>query len=113
MDGGLLSCHPLESRGLKHVVWGGEFFPWASMLGRVEVGAVRPCTRVFGVKVGVKVRKCEEVLSLGAHHAGRDPGAELEDLATDVPEESVGRPAADEHDGKNGYSRELHGHGAA
>jgi hypothetical protein len=42
MDGGLLSCHQLESRdkGLKHVVWGGEFSPLASMLGRVEVAAV-------------------------------------------------------------------------
>jgi hypothetical protein len=83
MDGGLLSCHQLESRdeGLKHVVWGGGFFPWASMMEQVELGAVRPRTRVFGVEVGVEVRKCEEVLSLGAHHAGRDPGAELEDLA--------------------------------
>jgi hypothetical protein len=92
MDGGLLSCHQLESRdeGLKHVVWGGEFFPWASMLGQVEVGAVRPRTRVFSIEVGVKVRKCEEVLSLGAHsNAGQDPGAELEDLATDVPEARV------------------------
>jgi hypothetical protein len=114
MDAGLLSCHQLKSRdeGLKQVVWGGEFYPWASMLGQVEVGAVRPRTRVFGVKVVVKVWKCEEVFSLGAHHVGRDPGAELEDLATDVLEESVGGPAADEHDDKNGYSCEVHGHGA-
>jgi hypothetical protein len=42
MDGGLLSCHQLELRDerFKHMVWGGESFPWASMLGRVEVGAV-------------------------------------------------------------------------
>jgi hypothetical protein len=62
---------------------------------------------------GIEVQKCEEALSLGAHHAGRDPRSELEELAAAVPEESVGGPAADEHDGKNEYSREVHGHGAA
>jgi hypothetical protein len=36
------------------------------MLGKLEVGAVQPCRRVFGIKVG----KGEEVLSLGAHHVG-------------------------------------------
>jgi hypothetical protein len=37
-----LSSQQLKSRedGLKHVVWGGEFFPGASMLERLEVGAV-------------------------------------------------------------------------
>jgi hypothetical protein len=53
------------------------------------------------------------VLSLGDNHAGRDTSNELEDLAADVPEESVGGPAADEHDAKNGYSCKVHGHGAA
>jgi predicted aminopeptidase len=58
MDGERLSCHQRKSReeGLKHVVWGREFSPWASMwLGQVKVGAVRPRTRVFGFKV----QKCE------------------------------------------------------
>ena len=79
------------------------------MLGRVEIGTVLPRPRVLGVEF----RECEEVLRVGAHHPGGDPGAELEDLVADVPEESVRGPASDEHDGEHGDSGEVHGHGAA
>jgi hypothetical protein len=70
---------------------------------------MRPGTGVF-VR---KVRDGEEVLSLGAHHASRDTGAKLEDLAADVPQESVGGPTANEHDGKNRDAGQVHGHGGA
>ncbi len=43
------------------------------MLGRVEVGAVRPRPRVLGVEF----RECEEVLCVGAHHPGSLAGSGL------------------------------------
>jgi hypothetical protein len=59
-----------------------------------------------------EVREGKEGLSLRAHHAVRDPSAELEDLSANVAEERVGGPTPDQHDGKNGDASKVHGHGA-
>ena len=46
-------------------------------------------------------------------HAGADPPGELLDLFLDVGEESIGAPAADQHDGVDRLFGEVHKHGEA
>ena len=74
----------------------------------MEAVAVGAGAGVFSVNVG----DGEEVLGLEANHAFGHACAELEDLAADVPQEGIRGPAPDEHDGKNGDTSEVHGHGS-
>jgi hypothetical protein len=84
-------------------------FHRTTMLRREKVG---PMGAILG-RFGGKVWQCKEVLGWSADHAGRDTRTKLEDLASNVTEESVRGPATNEHDGENGDSGEVHGHGSA
>jgi hypothetical protein len=95
--------------GFVDVVWSGLAFRWARIWGRNEVGSVGVSSWVLGGEV----RKSEEVLGLGADHPGGNARAELEHLASDVPEESVRRPLPNEHDSKDRDSTQIHGHRSA
>ena len=60
--------------------------------------------RVVGVRVG------DVMVDWALDHFSGDIVAELGDLFADVSEESVARPAAEEHDGVDGDAIEVHRH---
>jgi hypothetical protein len=66
---------------------------------------------VSGVSHGVQCGDGEEVAVFD--HPGGDMLGELHDLGAEVDEEGVAGPTADQHDGVDRYTSEVHCHGGS